>query len=64
MRSIARVTPRIAPGVISIPQGSWFDLNKDGVDVGSSVNTLTSWRPSPIAKGNAQHTTIVQVEKA
>ncbi len=64
VRSIARVTPRIAPGVISIPQGSWFDLNKEGVDVGSSVNTLTSWRPSPIAKGNAQHTTIVQVEKA
>lgn len=64
VRSIARVTPRIAPGVISIPQGSWFDLNKEGVDVGSSVNTLTSWNTSPIAKGNAQHTTIVQVEKA
>lgn len=64
IRSIARVTPRIAPGVISIPQGSWFDPNKDGVDEGSSVNTLTSWHPSPIAKGNAQHTTICQVEKA
>lgn len=64
IRSIARVTPRIAPGVISVPQGSWFDPNKQGVDEGASVNTLTSWNPSPLGKGNAQHTVLVQVEKA
>lgn len=59
----AKVTPRIAPGTVSVPQGAWYNP-KDGVDVGGSVNTLTSWHPSPLAKGNAQHTTIVQVEKA
>ncbi|AKV59096.1 dimethyl sulfoxide reductase [Corynebacterium riegelii] len=64
IRSIARVTPRIAPGVISVPQGSWFNPQDGGVDIGASVNTLTSWHPSPLAKGNAQHTAICQVEKA
>lgn len=64
IRSIARVTPRIAPGVISVPQGSWFNPQDGGVDIGASVNTLTSWPPSPLAKGNAQHTAICQVEKA
>lgn len=64
IRSIARVTPRIAPGVISVPQGSWFNPQDGGVDIGSSVNTLTSWHPSPLGKGNAQHTALCQVEKA
>ncbi|WP_257182972.1 DMSO/selenate family reductase complex A subunit [Corynebacterium cystitidis] len=64
IKSIARVTPRIAPGVISIPQGSWFNPKDGGVDEGASVNTLTSWQPSPLGKGNAQHTAICQVEKA
>ncbi|TRW43839.1 DMSO/selenate family reductase complex A subunit [Georgenia yuyongxinii] len=61
---VARVTPRIAPGVVSVPQGAWYTPNSKGVDVGGNVNTLTSWRPSPLAKGNAQHTTLVNVEKA
>ncbi|MHB1289463.1 DMSO/selenate family reductase complex A subunit [Georgenia sp.] len=60
----ARVTPRIAPGVVSVPQGAWYTPNGDGVDVGGSVNTLTSWHPTVIAKGNAQHTTLVNIEKA
>ncbi|MGV8964768.1 MAG: DMSO/selenate family reductase complex A subunit [Cellulomonas sp.] len=59
----ARVTTRIAPGVMSVPQGAWYAPNAQGVDVGGSMNTLTSWHPSPIAKGNAQHTTLVQIEK-
>lgn len=64
VRTQARVTTRIAPGVVSLPQGSWYQPNKDGIDVGGSVNTLTSWHPSPLAKGNAQHTILVQVKKA
>ncbi|MFD1507406.1 dimethyl sulfoxide reductase subunit A [Georgenia yuyongxinii] len=64
VRIPARVTPRIAPGVISIPQGSWYTPDKDGVDTGGSVNTLTTWRPSALAKGNPQHTNLVNVEKA
>lgn len=64
VRIVARVTPRIAPGVVSIPQGAWFTPDADGVDVGGSVNTLTSLHPSPLAKGNAQHTNLVEVTKA
>lgn len=39
---------------------------KDGrrVDVGGNINTLTSLRPSPLAKGNPQHTNLVEVVKA
>jgi len=59
-----KVTPRIAPGVISVPQGAWYEPNKDGVDEGGCVNTLTALRPSPLAKANPQHTNLVQVEKA
>ncbi|WP_424210645.1 DMSO/selenate family reductase complex A subunit [Streptomyces sp. BI20] len=62
IRLAARVTPRIAPGVVSVPQGAWYRPDKSGVDVGGSINTLTSWRPTPVAKGNPQHTNLVQVE--
>lgn len=56
-----RVTPRIMPGVASLPQGAWIKW-EDGVDVGGSVNVLSSMHPTPVAKGNCQHTTLVQVE--
>jgi len=64
VRIPARVTPRIAPGVVSIPQGAWFRPDADGVDLGGCTNTLTSLHPSPLAKGNAQHSNLVEVEKA
>jgi anaerobic dimethyl sulfoxide reductase subunit A len=60
----ARVTPRIAPGVVSVPQGAWYTPNADGVDEGGCVNVLTNYHPSPLAKGNPQHTNLVQVKKA
>ena len=63
----ARVTPRIMPGVITIPQGAWYDpkiIDGKSVDVGGCINTLTGHRPSPYAKGNAQHNILVQVRKA
>lgn len=60
----AKVTPRIAPGVCSVPQGAWFDPGSDGIDHGACTNTLTSLHPSPLAKGNPQHTNLVEIVKA
>jgi anaerobic dimethyl sulfoxide reductase subunit A len=59
----AKVTPRIMPGVLSLPQGAWYAPDENGTDKGGCINTLTSQRPSPLAKGNPQHTNLVQVEK-
>jgi anaerobic dimethyl sulfoxide reductase subunit A len=42
----AYVTERIAPGVISVGEGAWAELNKDGVDIAGAANTLTSWLPT------------------
>ncbi|MGO1592051.1 MAG: DMSO/selenate family reductase complex A subunit [Ancrocorticia sp.] len=64
MRIPALVTPRIAPGVLSVPQGAWFNPNKDGVDEGGCVNLLTKYHPSPLAKGNPANTALVEVEKS
>ena len=63
---LAKVTGRTTPGVVCISQGAWHDadMNGDRVDRGGSINTLTTLRPSPLAKGNPQHTNICQVTKA
>jgi anaerobic dimethyl sulfoxide reductase subunit A len=60
----ARVTRRIRPGVVSIPQGAWYTPDKDGLCRRGCINVLTSQRPTPLAHGNAQHTILVEVEKA
>ena len=63
----ARVTNRIIPGVCAIPQGAWYTpVVQAGrtVDVGGCINTLTSHRPSPLAKGNPQHANLVEIRKA
>jgi anaerobic dimethyl sulfoxide reductase subunit A len=60
----AKVTPRIMPGVVSVPEGAWYTPDETGLDHGGCVNVLTSWRPSPLAKGPALHTCLIQVEKA
>lgn len=58
-----RLTPRMMPGVVNIPQGAWYTPDKQGVDRRGCVNVLTSHRWTPLAFGNAQHTIMVQVEK-
>lgn len=60
----ANVTKRIRPGVVSLPQGSWYDPNEAGIDRGGCINTLTSLRTTPIAKANPQHTNLVEVRLA
>ena len=66
LQALAKVTPRVIPGVVAMAQGAWHDANMEGdrVDYGGCINTLTTHRPSPLAKGNPQHTNICQVRKA
>lgn len=65
VRVAAKVTPRILPGVVAMGQGAWHqaDMQGDRVDHGACMNTLTTQRPSPLAKGNPQHTNLIQLEK-
>ena len=67
IRIEAKVTPRIIPGTVGIPQGAWHkaDMSGDRIDEGGCVNTLTTYKPTPLAKGNGTaHSMIVQVAKA
>jgi anaerobic dimethyl sulfoxide reductase subunit A len=58
-----RVTPRIMPGVVDIPQGAWWSPDDDGVDRRGCINVLTSERWTPLAHATAQHTVMVEVER-
>ncbi|WP_025821817.1 DMSO/selenate family reductase complex A subunit [Shewanella marina] len=69
---VVRVTPRVAPGVAALGQGAWYLADAAGrkgssghvIDVGGAINSLTKYVPSPVAKGNPQHTNRVQIIKA
>lgn len=60
----AYVTNRARPGNASLPQGAWFTPNSEGADTRGCGNVLTKYHPTPLAKGNPQHTNLVEVEKA
>ncbi|MEZ5010500.1 MAG: molybdopterin dinucleotide binding domain-containing protein [Bacteroidales bacterium] len=51
------------PGVVDIPQGAWYNPDEEGIDHGGNVNVLTAEKWTPLAKGTAQHTIMVRVEK-
>jgi anaerobic dimethyl sulfoxide reductase subunit A len=59
-----KVTPRIMPGVVSVPQGGWWKPDEQGVDQRGCINVLTKYHLTPLAFGNPQHTNLVQVQKA
>ncbi len=59
----ARVTSTIMPGVVDIPQGGWYTPDAKGIDTRGCVNTITKYHPTPGAKGNPQHSNLVQVAK-
>lgn len=59
-----KLTPRIVPGVVAIPQGAWYTPDEKGVDQRGSLNVLTNHRATPLAKGSSQHTNLVEVAKA
>ncbi|MFC1592911.1 molybdopterin-dependent oxidoreductase [Candidatus Omnitrophota bacterium] len=58
----ARVTKRIKKGVVTIPEGAWYDPNENGLDIGGCPNVLTKDEVSP-GWGFITNTCLVQVEK-
>ncbi len=59
----AKVTLRIMPGIVSIPQGAWWSPDQEDIDRRGCINTLTKYQPTPLAFGNPSHTNLVQVIK-
>lgn len=62
VRIPAKVTERIMPGVVALPQGAWYNPDENGIDYGGCANVLTKNQISP---GGAftPHTALVQIEK-
>ena len=63
-RVLAKVTPRIMPGVAAMGEGAWLNRDEKGVDHAGSFNVLTTQRPSPLAKGDPMHTNLVDIQRA
>ncbi|MDR2586773.1 MAG: molybdopterin-dependent oxidoreductase [Coriobacteriales bacterium] len=72
-RVSAKVTPRIMPGVVSLPQGAWYNPQSrdsatlgspDVLDTAGCIGVLTSSRPTPLSKGNGVHSNLCKIEKA
>jgi anaerobic dimethyl sulfoxide reductase subunit A len=62
MRIRAKITERILPGVVDIPQGAWYAPDARGIDRAGSANVLTRDEHSP--GGAACHNTcLVQIAK-
>jgi anaerobic dimethyl sulfoxide reductase subunit A len=59
----AKVTERIMPGVVDVPQGAWFDPDEKGADRGGCANVLTKDTYSP-GGSFPYNTCLVQVEKS
>jgi anaerobic dimethyl sulfoxide reductase subunit A len=61
VRIPVKITDRIMCGVVAISEGGWYRPDKNGVDERGCINVLTSVNPTPLAKGNPQHTNLVEV---
>ncbi len=62
VRIPAKVTERIMPGVVALPQGAWYDPDENGIDYGGCANVLTK---NAISPGGAftPHTALVEIKK-
>ena len=63
IRIPAKVTERIMPGVLDVPQGAWYKPDEKGIDRGGCPNTLNSERRSPCGS-YTWNTGLVEAEKA
>ncbi|MBQ3404929.1 MAG: molybdopterin-dependent oxidoreductase, partial [Oscillospiraceae bacterium] len=73
IRIKAWVTDRIIPGVTALSQGAWYTPEKKTdsrscqhggpEEIRGSINVLTGFFPTPLAKGNPQHSNLVEVTK-
>jgi anaerobic dimethyl sulfoxide reductase subunit A len=59
----AKVTQRMMPGVVDIPEGGWYIPDEHGIDRGGCPNVLTRDEASP-AGAFIGNTCLVQVQKA
>ena len=63
VRMKVHVTDEIMKGVIGIPQGAWYTPDARETDIRGCVNVLTTARPTPLAKGNPQHSALAEVSR-
>lgn len=60
----AKVTERVPPGVIALPQGPWFDPGPDGVDRGGAQNVLSCDDIDRIGGSASMNSVLVEIKKA
>ncbi|MEM6743215.1 MAG: molybdopterin-dependent oxidoreductase [Pseudomonadota bacterium] len=63
--AVAQVSDAVAPGVVAIPTGAWFDPGPGGTCLQGNPNALIEDRgTSSLAQGTSAHTARVEVERA
>ncbi|MEM1312961.1 MAG: molybdopterin-dependent oxidoreductase [Pseudomonadota bacterium] len=64
-RAVAQVSDAIAPGVVAMPTGAWFDPGPDGTCRQGNPNALIEDRgTSRLGQGTSAHTARVDIEPA